>query len=309
MAHRFVVLLAAGLVANAFTPRDARACSQPACYPARLTPGQGATVPANLPAIHWRPGTSFGTAAADVSMVTLATTADPTTPLAVTATALPAGDYLLVPNQALVAGTSYVITDGNDCGNDAGPTATFTAGPAAALPTQLGTLTTVNGAVAPLTVPTSSGSCTSEVSADQATFDLVLAADATPWLHALLFETLVDDVVWRYKAGVHVASWTGSNVDRIYHVCQTEDDGVSLGLDAGPHAVTMRASLPGSTTILTSTVAPATLQCGSVPPATCEADPSTCDEDEAAGCCSATNAPDGSWLLLALLAFARRRCR
>lgn len=303
MSPRFLVLFAAGLVASVATPRAARACSQPACYPARLTPGDGATVPANLPAIHWNPATSFGMPAADATLVTLATTAAPTTPLAVTRTALPRGDYLIVPDQPLVAGTSYIVSDGNECGNGAGLSVTFTAGPAAALPSQLGTLTTVDGPVAPLTVPTSSGSCTSEVSADRATFDLAPASDVTPWLHALLFETIVDGTVWSYQDG----GWNGTSVDSIYHVCETEDDGVSLGLDAGPHDVTLRASLPGTTAVLTSTVAAATLQCGNVSPETCAADPSTCDEDEAGGCCSATSAPDASWLLLALLAFVRRR--
>lgn len=306
--HRILLAFAATATAATATliSRSAGACSQPSCIQGRFTPGDGVTVPANLPAIHWRPTISFGTAMPDPSLVTLATTTDPTTPLAFTATALPGGDYLLVPDQSLVAGTSYIVKDGKTCGQTPGPSVTFTAGPTAPRLTQLGTLTAVAANVSPLTVPTGSGSCTTNVSADQATVDLALAPEAMPWLHAMLFETVVDGTVWRSQASVDVSPWTGIGVDRIYHVCATSDPGASLGLDAGSHDVTLRASLPGSTTVVTSTVAAAVLQCDEVPPATCQTDPSMCEEP--GGCCSTSNrAPDASWLLVALGALVRRR--
>lgn len=44
-------------------------------------------------------------------MVVLAAASDPQSPVAFTATALANGDYLLVPDAPLVAGTDYTIVD------------------------------------------------------------------------------------------------------------------------------------------------------------------------------------------------------
>src|SRR3569623_1962903 len=130
-------------LALAGSPRPAAACSPPPCWPGYFTPGDAATVPANLPAIYWRPVRSgVQDSPPDVSQVVLATTADPATPLAFTAMALANGDYLLVPDAPLVAGTDYTIIDHTACGAtaDAGPRVTFHAAAAAPLPTSLGTL-------------------------------------------------------------------------------------------------------------------------------------------------------------------------
>lgn len=288
--------------------------------PPRFTPGDAVTVPANLPAIHWVPGRSFGSSVGDAQSLELTTTGDPTTPLAFTATAQPDGSYLVVPTQALVAGTSYTITDSSECGGTTTPTAvTFTAGPAVPLPTQLGALTAQSFDVSTLSALTVSGSCTSTVWADQATFDFAVATDAQPWIHALLIETVADGVVWSGKRGIYNASYTGVNHDRIYHVCATDDPGgVARGLASGAHAVVLRATLPGTATTLESTEATTTLECDTAPPpAVCTDYPGLCEDDavvdpdlpddKGAGCCSSSkHSPDAAWLLVALAALANR---
>lgn len=271
------------------------------------------TVPVNLPAIHWVPGYSLGEPTADPANLTLATTATPSTPIPFTATAQPDGSYLLVPNQALVMGTTYTITDASSCGISPGPTvlSQFTTAASAPLPTVLGVVTPYPMDVSTLSVPTSSGSCTSTVWADQATFDLALSADAIPWTHALLYTTVVDGNVLHGAHGAGIPTFNGDDIDRIYHVCASDDPGASTGLTAGVHEFLVRVSLPGVATTLESTPVSTTLQCDADPPpsvcteypALCEddsiIDPGTGGDEEETGCCSST-APAPSSLLIAL---------
>src|SRR5262245_28588220 len=106
----------------------ADACSSGACFGGFLVPGSGANVPANLPGIRWYPMRGFD-GDADPAKVTLTTVGNPEVALAFTLTR-----GYLVPDQPLLAGTSYIVRDHNVCLGAAGPSATFTVGPAAPLP-------------------------------------------------------------------------------------------------------------------------------------------------------------------------------
>ena len=121
-----------GFAVLASTPREADACSAPPCWSGSFSLRDGGTVPANVPGIVWRPIWSTADEdAADPTKVVLATTAAPSTPLAMTVTQLDYRDYLLVPQQPLTPGTTYTLTDGNTCGEFSwqtnGPHVTFTA--------------------------------------------------------------------------------------------------------------------------------------------------------------------------------------
>ena len=242
------------------TPRAADACSPVPCWQGYFVPGDAAHVPANLPAVYWRPMlSSSNPMTADPSRVVLTSTAEPGKPLPFKATALANGDFLLVLDAPLTAGTSYTITDSSTCDftGEHGPHATFTAAPAAPLPTYLGALVVTDGEVAPLEVASSSGSCFSEVSADRSTFVLAPATDAQPWLDVLQFETLVDGTKWRAVSGIGQtlppgASWQGRGSDLLYRVCKTTDTSVDQGLATGTHDVELRATLPGTPVMLTS---------------------------------------------------------
>src|SRR4051794_37186135 len=92
------------------TPRDADACSPAPCWPGYFVPGDSAHVPANLPAVYWRPMSSVaGPMTADLSLVVLASTAAPDKPLRFTAMPLTNGDFLIVLDAPLAAGTSYTL--------------------------------------------------------------------------------------------------------------------------------------------------------------------------------------------------------
>jgi len=311
---RRILFLAAisSLVAAAHS--DADACSPPQCWPGFFAPGTDATVPANLPALRWRP-MSGAVTASDPAKVILARAAAPSTPLPFTATQLQDGTYHLVPSQPLTPGTAYVLTDQSMCGGGsgtAGPSVMFQTAATAPLPTSLGTLAQVSTRVGPLQVSTAGGSCSSEVEARQVGIELQLASDASPWRDALHFETLVDGQPWRASQSITDAippgaSWRGRGVDLLYLVCKSDDPAASQGLAAGPHEVVMRATLPGSTTVVQSNPLSVTLDCAS--------DGKPGDDGSGGGGgggCDAGRPGSGSssWLLLGSLAAAlglRRR--
>ena len=112
---RTIIFLAAVTSLLTAASSDSDACSPPRCRPGFFTPGSGALVPANLPAIHWRPTSDFSTSPADPSKVILASAAAPSTPLPFTATRLPDDNFAIVPDQPLTPGTAYVLTDQSTC--------------------------------------------------------------------------------------------------------------------------------------------------------------------------------------------------
>jgi uncharacterized protein (TIGR03382 family) len=248
-------LLLATLLATTAAPSIADACSPPMCWPGYFTPADGATVPANLPAIYWRPvGANLGPAATDPTRVVLAAATDPATPLAFTATVQPNGDYLIVPTAPLVAGVTYTLTDHNLCaGNEASGPSRFIVAPEAALPTTLGTLADTDHLRQSFEVGTASGSCSAIVDGDRSTIALALSADALPWQDVLHYQTFVDDAQWSGQTSINEntapgSSWAGRGVDNIYDVCMSPDSSVlGTGLQPGFHAVKITATVPGST--------------------------------------------------------------
>jgi uncharacterized protein (TIGR03382 family) len=257
------------LLALAGAPRPASACSPPQCWPGYFTPGDATTVPANLPAIYWRPvSTSAQGTSADPSMVVLTAASDPQTPLPFTATAQSNGDYLIVPDAPLVAGTDYTLVDHTPCGTtaDAGPHVTFHAVAAAPLPASLGTLAIVDHQQETFSVGTARGTCSSDVLADQARLELTPSTDALPWRDALHYQTVVDGQPWGAWTSINASyapgsSWVGIAVDRLYHVCSTDDDTIGAGLAAGTHQAAMSATLPGSAVTVDAAAVPLDLEC------------------------------------------------
>ena len=268
----------------------AEACSPPQCWPGSFTPAQAASVPANLPAFHWQPTLSFDGKVSDPSKVSLKTAAGDEIPI--TGTPIPNGDWVFAIDQALVAGTTYVLTDLNLCaGDQLGPTATFTADVAAPLPTDLGTLVASDHRIAAFEVGTSSGSCSASIDGDQVLIDLVASATAEPWRDVLMVETLVDGGPWRPQTSINFSqppgtSWRGRGADRVYTTCFANDPSAFTGTTEGAHEVTMRATLPGGTTAWTASV-PIELSCNPFPPDECEGallPHGGCEDDHGGGC-------------------------
>jgi hypothetical protein len=294
---RSILFLAAVTSTMAAASSDAEACSPPLCRAGFFTPGDGATVPASVPGIHWRPMSGFDGSPAEPSKVVLASAAAPGTPLPFTAMQLATGGYLLVPDQPLAPGAAYVLADQNTCGGQPiGPNVTFQVADGAPLPASLGALVESANRVGPLTVA-AGGPCSTEVDAHQIGIELQLAPEAIAWRDVLHFETLVDGTVWRAaRSAVSSeppgASWRGRGVDLLYRVCETDQVDVQEGLAAGPHAVVMRATLPGSGTVVQSSSLAVHIEC--------KGDGST-DADGSGGGCDAGRSGSSGWLLLGSL--------
>lgn len=293
---RAIIFLAAVTAVIAAAPSDAEACSPPLCQAGFFTPGDGATVPASVPGIHWRPMSSFDGAPGGPSQVVLASAAAPGTSLPFTAMQLPTGGYLLVPDQPLAPGTAYVLEDQNTCrGMPIGPSVTFEVAEAAPLPTSLGALVETANRVGPLTVA-SGGPCSTEVDAHQIGIELQLAPEAIAWRDVLHFETLVDGKAWRAARSAVSAeppgsSWRGRGVDLLYRVCEPDQVDVQEGLAAGPHEVVMRATLPGSGTVVQSSSLTIHIDC----------DGSPGEGGSGGGGCDAGGSGSSGWLLLGSL--------
>jgi MYXO-CTERM domain-containing protein len=288
------------LIVAAATPRPADACSAPPCRLSSFVPADGTTIPANAPGLYWRPAASD----ASPANVRLTTVADPTTALPFTATKLPSGDYVIVPDAPLAAGTAYVLEDLMPCTfipNNPPVRNTFTAGPSAPLPQSLGGVSLIgHGIQGDLEVGTSDGSCSKTVDAVSISVQLEPSADAQPWLSLLLFQTLVDDAVWSAQRQINVPiapgeSWKGRGIDLLYRVCEEDTGNINRGLSVGGHRVQFRGALPGVATELYSSDTSVELMCDSTDP-----DPDDPLGNDGGGC-SSSGAPS---LLLALLALA-----
>lgn len=308
--HRPLSLLAALACLHA-APRVADACSAPACWPGAFLPAEGVQVPANLPGIVWQPTASNLGDPAEATNVVLATADAPTTPLPFTAMPLgTAGAYVLVPDAPLAPGTAYVVRDGNACGDTLGPTTSFTTAGDAPLPSSLGTIYT-SYTRGPLEVGTSSGSCSTEVDAAIVDLELELDAGALPWRDALVYETFVDGQPWRATASINVrsapgTSWVGRGKERLYRVCSAQDTSVGEGLTAGPHEVTIVATVPGSSVVVATQTATVDLSCGGLPPE-CIDEPALCGDNENGGCAAGRGGSAWAVLLLAGVLSVLRR--
>lgn len=301
-------LVVAGSILAA-TPRMADACSAPACWPGAMTPVSGAsTVPSNLPGIFWRPQNAGSSDASDPSLVVLATAADPDTPLPFTATAGGDGSFVLVPTEPLVENTTYVVTDNNVCPSSVGteaPTTSFQVGPQAPLPLVLGTLQVTSDAVEMIDVATSSGSCSASILAHRIGITPDLIFEAIPWTDVFHFETYVDGQLWQRTESLPMpVSLRGTW--QVYRTCQSDDPLASQGLAAGPHTVTVKATIPGTSTELWSDPLTVALYCPGEEP---DDDNDDGDQTDGAGDggCQAGGTSASLWLVLGMLGLAARR--
>jgi hypothetical protein len=305
------IVFALLLLASITSVKPADACSPPPCWMGSFVPFEGATIPANAPALYWRP--SSGSTPATMTLTVAGTGA------AVPFTEVVDGQSrVLTLTQSLVPGTQYVLEETNDCQYQQPVRSTFTAGPTAALPTTLGT-TAREGAYqhGDITIATAGGSCSIEVDAAHATIALAHSADATPWKDLLLYETYVDGQRWAPSTAINVttsagASWRGRGRDQLYRVCE-DNQGEGMGLAEGTRQAAFRARLPGSTTDLVASEVTVEIACADSPDGSGSGsgsgsnDPNT--PSDPGGCCSTstTSTSNVAWIVIAML--LRRRTR
>lgn len=305
-------VLALSLLALA-SPRPADACSPPPCWHGSFLPANG-TIPANAPALLWRP--TQGQNPVDVKLTNVGTGAK----IAVEIVDDPAGKAL-VPVHPLVPGTTYRLAETTACDTAAPISVTFTAGPAAPLPTSVGTTKLESATHGDITISTARGSCTVTVEAERATFTLEHSADVTPWKDLLIYQTIVDDRLWVAGGSINETidvggSWRGRGRDEVYRVC-VDNQGEGRGLDEGAHRIAFHARLPGTTTDLAASTATIDTSCARAPSP--PSDPGSTRSDSrdpskpstSGGCCSAsaTTSSNVVWITLVGVLLMRRRRR
>ena len=102
------------------------------------------------------------------------------------------------------------------------------------------------------------------------------------------------------------SSWVGIAVDRLYHVCSTDDDTIGSGLATGSHQVSMSATLPGSAVAVDAAAVSVDLECSGSGSGSGSNGPLGGDQAED-GCNAGGGSAAAPLALFALLALRRRR--
>lgn len=296
-SHALPLALLGATAALAWAPRPAEACSAPACSPGRFhLPAAGDPVPASLPAVLFEPSSdSESNHAEGVELVRIDGTAKKA--IALSATRLATGAYLLTPEVPLEEGAIYRLTDQEACWDEPAAEATFETGPALPLPSALGAVTVTAPTSRGVSVASHDPYCPTDVEAMVA--DVTLAPDKSmlPWLRLVDLEVVVDGRRWYGDR-----PWVSET--RLFTICSDNQEVLGTpGLAEGLHEVSMRALLgnpePGGEPIVLET-----------PPVevVLECDPEEGDP-ESGGCTVGAGGGLGASLLLCLLAWQRPRRR
>ena len=298
---RMKKLLAAGALGCAFAsvalPAPAAACSPSDCSPGSFFLAPDAQVPANAPALRWRPPSSYDVKSSEAS---LRITRDGGEPVAFELEPGPGTSEVKLIRfpEGLQVGSRYRLNADLPPSSDgcAAKDAEFEVVAGAELPAQLGRVLLGEPRRDVVEVWTVSGSCFAPVPVVASAVDLELAPEAQPWAGLFLYAHDVDGKGWG-------PSWTLDDPDytllpltgaqtRVYSECagplpdgRPIDPGVShYGVDEGVHSVTIEARLPGVERVLRSDSVEVELECGDAPAAEPKPNPIGGDEpgDDAA---------------------------
>jgi hypothetical protein len=232
------------------------ACQPNPCRSGEFLPGDGGHVPANAPALGWRPPVASGeprdpSAIPAPRLVRLDTGEQVDLDVVADADA----DFMLLVVSKLEAGTRYRLA--SDFAAAEGCTTEpveFEVTETAPLPSQLGMPTMVGSARRDISVFTTSGSCFAPLPVVQLSIDLAQATEVTPWWDLLVHQTVVDGELWSHAIAQPPAA--GSAV--LFSECEPEmgqevDPGiVDRGLLTGTHSMRFEANLLGANTLRSS---------------------------------------------------------
>ena len=170
------------------------------------------------------------------------------------------GWTILRPLKGFAPSSTYTLHLPSLCKDPSGsiepPTdVTFTTGPAAPLPTSLGTLQLAALPVELVSVWTSSGSCTEAILAARGSIDLAAVAELAPWKALARAEVRVDGASWANSAygdlplaGEAPAYQPKGRTIHAFHVaCATVPSSADAGLQPGLHHVELRIHIAGET--------------------------------------------------------------
>jgi hypothetical protein len=263
---RFAVSTSAVIFAAIVAPRVADACSPAFCRIQSVLPHTGATVPASLHTIAWMPGGFTSTTGAALTAL-YELPSRRSIPLQLEGFGggwSEAFTYRIT--EPLLEGVEYELAGGACPGTDLSTTgeetSTFRTGPAAALPSTLGTLSIVQTAVGQIDLQ-AGGMCTQRVIVAYVDLELTHSAEAEPWKDALEYQTTVDGSIYRPlstigRAPVWGESWAGRGKERIAVSCEGPREGLVL---EGTHVVRISARTPGEGRFVESDAITVELRC------------------------------------------------
>jgi hypothetical protein len=308
-APLLATLIPVSLLLTLAAPGRAVACSSGGCSEGYFVPGNGATIPANAPALlWWQPRNTFPPSKNSTSASTppelLLHRVDLSEPAEVKyqLEQQPSGVQWVVP-EALVAGGRYRLEVTGDC---ATPAVEFEVAPEAPLPTDLGTIVLSVVRAGDVTVATNTGSCDTQLPAALVDVSVGLSREAKPWADLLQYTTSVDDKPWApsWSLGGDPYGFKDGR-DLLFVECpkqHAEDGGVDpgayhQGLKPGMHRARIEAVVPGVERVLKTPSKSTDLSCAAA----------------SSGCSAARvwrGRGDGLWLLcLGMIAWLRRRRR
>jgi len=263
-----VVLVCGSLAAPLAAPAVADACSPAPCDVGSQVPTNLAVVPANLPGIFWRTDNDVDAGPESVRLVRVADAHE----VPVEVVVLGAGRHEIAVLEPLAPDAEHTLILGSVCfgtglADDGAPQFTLkTAGESPLPGADLGELIAGEPMRGDLELASINGGCSEPIDSAYVEVAMTLAAAVGPWKDVLVFETRVDGELWAPSGFLPLAppegeSWLGRGVDRVYATCEAGEGVVDPSLSPGAHLVEMRARIPGTDIVLTSSEVEVLLSC------------------------------------------------
>lgn len=247
------------LTALLVVPEPAAACGKGACVPGFLAPREGATIPANAPALVYSARGWENVVGDGAPVVLRVAGAAESVPLAVEA-ADATGTHLVRLAAPLTEGATYEVGHAQPTCNETLEVdketffvkQTFVAGASAPLPTTAGTLSGETAATTDTTYRVVGGSsCSQFTLARVARLSFAPSAELTPYLPVTSLEVSVDGAPVRTSTvGLDLQGGDGGARPtlELYASCEAEDlraRGGDPGLTPATHAVVVQARVAG----------------------------------------------------------------
>jgi hypothetical protein len=231
----------------------ASACTGFVCTAARVSPPEGATVPANVPALVVVAARSAAGSEEYLSprRIQLADATGAVVETDVAPLVDGAPTYLVKPRASLLPNQHYTLTFPDvDCagGTDGGlePRA-FSTSDERVLPQRIGDVKAIVYTTAHEEVATSSGSCTSPALVSAATVTIEPSAELDAYLGVTAFVSRLDGDNGNYRPYYAADRAPGQPLEFRYSTtCSSEDRGIDPGIGTGHHTVRLEAAVAGA---------------------------------------------------------------
>jgi MYXO-CTERM domain-containing protein len=264
---RLQTLLPITLVASAvayLVPVVAQACSCPPCTANQFFLGTK-PIPSNSPGIYWG---GLAQQAADASSLALFKVVDgQEQAVDIDVSTARANLFVLSPRDGFAENSEYVVRSANSCDSNASAIESrFSTSTMAPVPQELGSLVAMPSRRDTVLVA-AGGMCYGTLEAAVVDVQWTLPAEHEAWSEVLTYETLVDGQIWSPRFNICPWPKIGSSsnylgADQVFASCIPKNSDIfEYGVEEGIHTVSMRAYLPGQSTVWESQTVTIDLHC------------------------------------------------